>query len=136
MNNESTTKKPTTNLESVLEPIKKDIKEMWDEISKYFFTEPKTIDEIVGIYSKIIDKLIVNSEKKENIFFKGGKFIISSISNNDINVKAELFFQDSSNNWVKKEMTNNIGKNHIEELSFKKMIEKNIEEFKIYHPNK
>lgn len=131
MNNETT----TINSRSIQELMKKG-EDILNEIFKSFFIEPKTIDEITDVYSKTIDELIIKSEKKENILFKGGKFIILATSNNDINVKAELFFQDSNDNWIKKEMSNRISKNHIEEISLKNMIDKNSEEFKIYHPKK
>lgn len=66
------------------------------------FNSPATIEGIVRAYSDPIDKIILETSKKEKLDFKGGIFSFQVAGEDKFKLKYALYFQNSSEEWVQK----------------------------------
>lgn len=92
-----------------------------------------TLDEVIKMYSDKIDQFILDTEKKSNIFFIGGKFKIY-LQEEEILINVECFFQDIEKQWIKKCCENKVNLNRMDDLSIQKLKKESNFEFDIAKP--
>jgi len=61
---------------------------------------PQSIDELAASYSKKVDQLIVQEVKKTGNQFVSGIFTIKNESSEKMEIVADLYYQDQSENWL------------------------------------
>lgn len=61
---------------------------------------PQSIDELAASYSKKVDRLIVQEVKKTGNQFVSGIFTIKNESSEKMEIVADLYYQDQSENWL------------------------------------
>jgi len=61
---------------------------------------PQPIDELAASYSKKVDQLIVQEVKKTGNQFVSGIFTIKNDSAEKMEIVADLYYQDQSENWL------------------------------------
>ena len=91
------------------------------------------LDEFIKMYSNKIDQFILDTEKKDKIFFVGGKFKIY-LQEEEIHINVECYFQDIEKQWIKKCSENKIDLNRIDDLSIQILKKERSFEFDIEKP--
>lgn len=132
---ESKPKNKKTMLESLklfLEKLIKHPIETMDLIKDLFSEEPKTLNEVAKLYSKVTDE-IINKTVEDGYNYAGGKFKINYLDEGEFSVGIYLYFQDSKENWIQKEnkdiiTTDELTSESYEELKEKKEIVYDVEE--------
>lgn len=61
---------------------------------------PQSIDELAASYSKKVDQLIVKEVEKTGNQFVSGIFTIKNDSSEKMEIVADLYYQDQSENWL------------------------------------
>lgn len=113
------------------------LKETWDSTLDTIFLEPQSIEEIAGNLSETTDKLILRKEKLNELNFIAGTLKIIALGDSkEAIVKAELFFQTRSKEWVKDELTKRLTHRFFKEGEFEKLLSQGSVDFKIVHPLK
>lgn len=104
-----TVNKKLDNTTAMLDQTSKALEETADAIEKFFAglsKKPTKIYDSVEDYavgmSEHCDRLILTSEKEEDIKFIGGKLFIHYSTATDFNVVIDFYFQNKLQKWIRK----------------------------------
>lgn len=90
---------------SKIADIKNSVKEIGNSLEQIFETlRPKTnFDDFLCVTSEYIDKIIIQTCQKENLLFVAGtcEFSISK-EKKHLEIKADLYYKNASEQWVQK----------------------------------
>jgi len=112
----------------------KSIDEILKAISDSILLKKNSLDEMAELYSKGTDLFISQTEINESLSFVGGSFILQVVGECDFEAIAELFFQNSNKEWVKKELKSPVHPSSLTSEASKRLINDKLIKYKVASP--
>ena len=71
-------------------------------LSKLVELNRKSIEQFINVQSNQVDSYIINSQRSENLIFIAGHALLKVISETEMQIFFDLYFQDKQEQWVNK----------------------------------
>ena len=71
-------------------------------LSKLVELNRKSIEQFINVQSNQVDSYIINSQRSENLIFIAGLALLKVISETEMQIFFDLYFQDKQEQWVNK----------------------------------
>lgn len=94
----------------------------------------KTIDELAESYSKKVDQLILKEVKQTGHQFVSGIFTLKANQEERIELVADLYFQDASENWLHQKSQDFMPMNTLSEAAQAEFLTQNEFQFDVETP--
>lgn len=114
----------------------KNIDDVMQSITDALLLKKSNLEELAESYSHATDTSVLETQKNERLTFIAGNLsikIIEEVTGN-IEVLAELFFQDAENEWIKKELKSKIRLTCLTDEALEKLKHEKIVKYKITPP--
>lgn len=108
---------------SGIKTVLKDTKEIVSNLNSIFETvatlieKPKSLEELLQLYSVATTKIIKSAKEEENLSFVGGTFKIELVETH-IQLSMEAYFKSANEQWIKKENSSMIKPAQVTEDAF------------------
>lgn len=123
-----------------LADIVKEFKEAWGRLMSRLFGDPISFQTFMDETGTFFDELILECQKEKQLAYKGGVLTLTLPSAREIILKAEMFYQNQDEEWIKQEFTNRLSKDffndwessqYLQQLSADKKLELDIDPPKV-----